>query len=80
MFEKILLPLDGSELAEAAIPYVRNLAVQLRADIYLLHVLPPEHQAYRHMHHMYLDSMAENLRQSTERKLTIEPGLEIQPM
>ena len=29
MFEKILLPLDGSELAETAIPYVRDLAGQL---------------------------------------------------
>ena len=33
MFEKILLPLDGSELAEAAIPYVRDLAGQSEAEV-----------------------------------------------
>ena len=29
MFEKMLLPLDGSELAETAIPYIRDLSGQL---------------------------------------------------
>ena len=33
MFDKILVPLDGSELAETAIPYVRNLAGQLGAEV-----------------------------------------------
>lgn len=64
IFEKILLLLDGSELAEGAAPYVLNLAIQLGADIYLLHICPPEHRAYRHMHQIYLDSIAENLRQN----------------
>jgi nucleotide-binding universal stress UspA family protein len=62
MFERILLPLDGSELAEAAIPYVRDLAGQLEAEVYLLHACPPEHQAHHRMHQIYLDSMAENLK------------------
>ena len=26
MFEKVLVPLDGSKLAECALPYLRNLA------------------------------------------------------
>jgi nucleotide-binding universal stress UspA family protein len=62
MFEKILVPLDGSELAEASIPYVRDLAVQLEAEVYLLHACPPEHQAYHHMHQIYLSSLANNLK------------------
>jgi nucleotide-binding universal stress UspA family protein len=62
MFEKILLPLDGSELAEAAIPYVHDLAGQLEAEVYLLHGCPPEHQAYLHMHQIYLNNMADSLR------------------
>ena len=40
MFEKILLPLDGSELAETAIPYVRDLAGQLEAEVYPAARLP----------------------------------------
>ena len=63
MFERILLPLDGSELAETAIPYVRDLAGQLEAEVYLLHACPPEHKAYLRMHQLYLNNIAENLRQ-----------------
>jgi len=61
MFDKILLTLDGSELAESAMPYVRDLAGQLESDVYLLHVCPAEHQAYRHMHQIYLQNMAQSL-------------------
>jgi nucleotide-binding universal stress UspA family protein len=62
MFEKILLPLDGSELAEIAIPYVRDIAGQTGAEVYLLHICPVEHQAYLHMHQIYLKGIEENLR------------------
>ena len=63
MFERILLPLDGSELAETAIPYVRDLAGQLEAEVYLLHACPPEHKEHLRMHQLYLNNIAENLRQ-----------------
>jgi nucleotide-binding universal stress UspA family protein len=62
MFEKILLPLDGSELAEVAIPYVRDLAGQLKAEVYLLHVCPTTHQNLWRMHKIYLDYVADSLR------------------
>jgi nucleotide-binding universal stress UspA family protein len=62
MFERVLLPLDGSELAETAIPYVRDLAGQLGAEVYLLHACPSEHQSHRHMHQIYMDNMAESLK------------------
>ncbi len=67
MFEKILLPLDGSELAEAAVPYVSDLAGQLDAEVFLLHVCPPEHQQYLHMHQIYMNSIADNLRARIEQ-------------
>jgi nucleotide-binding universal stress UspA family protein len=66
MFEKLLLPLDGSELAETAIPYVRDLAVQLRAEVYLIHVCSPEHASFTHMHQIYLDHQADNLRKEIQ--------------
>jgi nucleotide-binding universal stress UspA family protein len=62
MFEKILLPLDGSVLAETALPYLRDLESRLRSEVYLLHICPPEHQAYLHMHQIYLNSIADSLR------------------
>ena len=32
MYEKILVPLDGSELAEVALPYAEELAGRLGSD------------------------------------------------
>lgn len=43
MYEKILLPLDGSEVGEAALPYVEDLAAKLAssapAEVTLLQVI-----------------------------------------
>ncbi|MBI1800618.1 MAG: universal stress protein [Chloroflexi bacterium] len=39
MFKKIMVPLDGSELAEAVLPYVRALAATEGAEVILLRVL-----------------------------------------
>jgi nucleotide-binding universal stress UspA family protein len=63
MLDKILLPLDGSESAEAALPYVRDLAGRLNAEIYLLHVCPPGHENLNRMHKIYLDHTSVSLGQ-----------------
>ena len=39
MFRRILLPLDGSQLAEAALPAAASLAQTLKAPVTLLHVI-----------------------------------------
>ena len=36
MFEKILVPLDGSELAEGALPYVEEIARSFSSEVILL--------------------------------------------
>lgn len=41
MFKKILIPLDGSKLAEKALPYAEVLAQKFEAQLILLRVLPP---------------------------------------
>lgn len=38
MYKKILVPLDGSELAEAALPYAEKLAGRLSSEIILTKV------------------------------------------
>ncbi len=40
MFEKILVPLDGSELAEAILPVVEGLASCLGSEVILVQVVP----------------------------------------
>lgn len=41
MYKRILVPLDGSEQAEAVLPYVRTLAENSHAEIILLRVFVP---------------------------------------
>ncbi|MFC1935507.1 universal stress protein [Chloroflexota bacterium] len=38
--QRILVPLDGSQLAEAILPYAKELALRLSATIYLMRVVP----------------------------------------
>lgn len=42
MYKKILVPLDGSKLAEAVLPYAKFLATALKLPVGLLHVNDPE--------------------------------------
>lgn len=49
MFKHLLVPLDGSHLAEAALPTAAYLAEKLGARVTLLHIL--EHNAPQEIHH-----------------------------
>ena len=40
MLQKILVPLDGSQLAEQALPYAKSLAQKYDAELILLMVIP----------------------------------------
>ena len=41
MFSQILVPLDGSRLAEKALPYAKTLAQTFAAKLLVIRVLPP---------------------------------------
>ena len=69
MNRKILVPLDGSELAEKALHYARVPAARIGAEVVLLHVCSPEecHSAadrctVQPMHRVYTEHTAEMLR------------------
>ena len=68
MFKRILVPLDGSNLAEKVLPFTISLAQQLRATLILFHVVekdaPDEIHGQRHLREAseakaYLDEVAE---------------------
>ena len=44
MFNDILVPLDGSELSERALPMAQNLAQSFDATIHLIHVISRENE------------------------------------
>lgn len=58
MFEKIIVPLDGSKLAEVALPYAGEIAGRLSSDITLIYVKKPQEKYYPRMIQCYLDSVA----------------------
>jgi nucleotide-binding universal stress UspA family protein len=66
MFDKILIPLDGSGLAEVALPYAEELAARLGSEITILHVCDPLEAQYRHMHEFYLQKIVEVTKHNIE--------------
>ena len=55
MYKKMLVPLDGSKLAEEVFTYAKELAVRLDLDLVLLHVCKPGQESFIPMHQAYLD-------------------------
>ncbi len=68
MFERILLPLDGSQLAEVTIPYGAELTARLGSEAILLHACAPEHQPFSNMHQLYLTEAVKGLERHMEKK------------
>jgi len=59
MYEKILAPLDGSDICELVLPYVEELAARLGSALILLHVCPPKLGPFSHKHEVYIEHMAQ---------------------
>ena len=55
MYERIIVPLDGSKLAEAALPYAEELAAKMGSYISLLTVLGPEEVFQPKSHTTYIE-------------------------
>ena len=60
MYEKILVPLDGSEIAEGAIPYVEGVARRLHSEVILLTACLPGESLERPLK-AYLEKRTEEL-------------------
>ncbi|MFC2027110.1 universal stress protein [Chloroflexota bacterium] len=71
MFEKILVPLDGSELAEVALPYAEELMRRLDSELVLICVSESSEKPERRN---YLDIIAEEIRQRAKKYQEKHPG------
>jgi nucleotide-binding universal stress UspA family protein len=58
MYKKMLVPLDGSELAEVVFTYVKELAARLDTDVTLLHVSRPAGGGFTPMYEAYVERAA----------------------
>lgn len=76
MYKRVLLPLDGSELAEIVFSYATELAARLGLDLVLLHVVSPHERDLIPLHRAYVERAAEALRRQSEelqKKAGIQP-------
>lgn len=74
MYEKILVPLDGSALAEVALPYAEELAGRLGSEVTLAYVSESAEDQYQHMHQFYIQKIVETTKQGAERYLEKPQG------
>jgi nucleotide-binding universal stress UspA family protein len=66
MYEKILVPLDGSELAEVALPYVAELAGRLGSQIILIYVNDSGEAAHLRISHFYMQRIGDDTKRAAK--------------
>lgn len=67
MYKKMLVVLDGSQLAEIVFPYAKELAGRLDIDVILLHVYSQVMKGYAPMYKAYIESAAKNIRMQAQQ-------------
>ena len=77
MYDKILVPLDGSELAEVTLWYAARLAGRLRSAITLLYVNPPNELTSPHMYECYLRDAVNRVKEQATQMAAETGGGEI---
>jgi nucleotide-binding universal stress UspA family protein len=69
MYKRIVVPLDGSELAEAALPYAEELAARLGSGITLIHVYESDDEKHHRMPELYIQKMVETTKRGVKKRL-----------
>lgn len=65
MYKRMLLPLDGSELAEVALSYAKGIASRFGLELILLHVATKGEAESLPMHQAYIEQTRERLSRET---------------
>ncbi|NLE07784.1 MAG: universal stress protein [Dehalococcoidales bacterium] len=74
MYHRMLVPLDGSELAEVVFTYAKEIAGRLDIDVTLLHVAPSSGKSMNPMQQAYITQAAETVKKSA-REVQQEAGI-----
>ncbi len=67
MYRQMLVPLDGSELAEVVFPYAKELAARLDIDVVLLQVAGPVLGQFGPMRRAYIERAVEIVRRQAQK-------------
>ena len=70
MYERILVPLDGSDRAELALPFAEELAAKLGSEIILLCVGDSAEAEDYAKHEIYLEQITEIAKRAARKLLT----------
>ena len=76
MFKRMLVPLDGSELAEVVFTYAKELAGRLDIEVILFLVVSPALREFIPMHHAYIQQVIKTIRHQSRE---VQKGSGIQP-
>jgi nucleotide-binding universal stress UspA family protein len=74
MFKRILVPLDGSDLAEIALPYAEEIAGKMGSEVIIIHAKEPAEDQGKPEHRPYLSKIAAQTEQNIKKSHTIAPG------
>ena len=66
MYERILVPLDGSNVGEIVLPYTAEIAAKTGIELILVSVSEPTADAREHLYRFYLERIAEQVKQQIE--------------
>ena len=76
MYKRVLVPLDGSSLAEAALPFILQIASPLDLEVVLVRVMPPIMPlAIEGTRHFMADDVAARLKEAREYLASVATDL-----
>jgi len=68
LYKRMLVPLDGSNLAEVLVDYAKKLASVMGVEAIMFNVLSPEEKAMLPMHQAYVERAAEKIISGAQNK------------
>jgi nucleotide-binding universal stress UspA family protein len=74
MFKRLLVPLDGSKLAEIALPYAEELAIHLGSEVILINVRMPSEAPDNPEHKVYIGKLVATVEQDIKKSRALPPG------
>jgi nucleotide-binding universal stress UspA family protein len=74
MFKRLLVPLDGSPLAELALPYAEELAIHFGSEVILVNVRAPAEDPEEPEHRVYLSKIAATVEQNIKKTPELPAG------
>jgi nucleotide-binding universal stress UspA family protein len=75
MYKRMLVPLDGSALAEGILPYTRELARSLGLDVVLIHIADKKDSGTLLLHKAYVDRTADTIRRDIAKNQKKKSGV-----